>query len=468
MAAPAVHNETQLGRVVAVRSGVVDVAFEGGAPPLYRLLLADRQAGEPVRLEVMIQHGEHTVRCIAATPWHGLARGDAVRDSGGPITVPIGPEVLGRVFNAFGDTIDEGEPLPALRRKAILQAPPSLERQAIGGEQLETGIKAIDLFAPLERGGKAGLFGGAGVGKTVLITELIHHMAARHRGVSLFCGIGERSREAEELIRDIVDAGVMAHTVLLFGQMNEPPGARFRVGHSALTMAEHFRDEAHQDVLLLIDNIFRFVQAGSEVSGLLGQLSSRMGYQPTMASELAELQERITSTSGSGGGAITAVQAVYVPADDFSDPAVVQTFGHLTASVVLSRERAAQGLYPAIDPLRSTSALLAPAAVGERHVALAREARRTLAVYQDLKDLIAMLGLEELSEADQRTVARARRLERYLTQPFVVTEAFTGQAGVSVPLEATLNDVERILRGDFDDTPEEALYMQGDLTGVSA
>jgi F-type H+/Na+-transporting ATPase subunit beta len=468
MVPPFKENQLRLGRVIAVRSGVVDVAFDAEAPPLYQLLLADRKAGEPVRLEVMIQHGERTVRCIAATPWHGLARGDAVRDSGGPITVPIGPEVLGRVFNAFGDTIDEGEPLLAPRRRAILQAPPALDRQAIGGEQLETGIKAIDLFAPLERGGKAGLFGGAGVGKTVLITELIHHMAARHRGVSLFCGIGERSREAEELIRDIVDAGVMGHTVLLFGQMNEPPGARFRVGHSALTMAEYFRDEAHQDVLLLIDNIFRFVQAGSEVSGLLGQLSSRMGYQPTMASELAELQERITSTSGSGGGAITAVQAVYVPADDFSDPAVVQTFGHLTASVVLSRERAAQGLYPAIDPLRSTSALLAPSAVGERHVALAREARRTLAVYQDLKDLIAMLGLEELSEEDQRTVARARRLERYLTQPFVVTEAFTGQAGVSVPLEATLNDVERILRGDFDDTPEEALYMRGDLTEMVA
>ena len=468
MATAVVGKETLLGRVVALRSGVVDVHFDRSAPPISALLLADRNEGEPVRLEVMSQRGEQVVRCVAGTPWHGLARGDAVRDSGGPMTVPIGPEVLGRVFNAFGDTIDAGEPLPALRRKAILQAPPQLERQAIGGEQLETGIKAIDLFAPLERGGKAGLFGGAGVGKTVLITELIHHMAARHRGVSLFCGIGERSREAEELIRDIAEAGVLAHTVLLFGQMNEPPGSRFRVGHSALTMAEYFRDEAHQDVLLLIDNIFRFVQAGSEVSGLLGQLNSRMGYQPTMASELAELQERITSTAGSGGGAITAVQSVYVPADDFSDPAVVQTFGHLTASVVLSRDRAAQGLYPAIDPLRSSSALLMPAAVGERHVALAREARRTLAVYQDLKDLIAMLGLEELSEEDRRTVARARRLERYLTQPFVVTEAFTGQAGVSVPLTATLNDVDRILNGDFDATPEEAFYMRGDLSKVSA
>lgn len=407
MAMSAVTPTSHRGRVVAVRSGVVDVAFTAPPPGLHHLLYAERGVGDAVHLEVMDQQGKLRVRCIAATPWQGLARGDRVRDSGAVLSVPVGPEVLGRVFNVFGETIDQGPLLTGVRRRGILQVPPALERQAVGGELLETGIKAIDLFAPLERGGKAGLFGGAGVGKTVLITELIHHMAARHRGVSLFCGIGERSREAEELIRDIRDAGVLPHTVLLFGQMNEPAGARFRVGHSALTMAEYFRDEAHQDVLLLIDNIFRFVQAGAEVSGLLGRLSSRMGYQPTMASELAQLQERITSTVGSGAGAITAVQAVYVPADDFTDPAVVQTFGHLSASVVLSRERTAQGLYPAIDPLRSNSALLVPAAVGERHVVLAREARRTLAVYQDLKDLIAMLGLEELSEEDQRTVARA-------------------------------------------------------------
>jgi F-type H+/Na+-transporting ATPase subunit beta len=337
-----------------------------------------------------------TVRCVAATTVQGLARGASVRDTGAPLQVPIGPAVLGRVFDVFGETIDEGGALEATGMRSILQPPPPLDAQAVTSDVLETGIKAIDLLAPLERGGKAGLFGGAGVGKTVLITELIHHMASRHHGVSLFCGIGERSREAEELIRDVRDAGVAEHTVLVFGQMNEPPGARFRVGHTALTMAEYFRDEARQDVLLLIDNVFRFVQAGAEVSGLMGRLSSRMGYQPTMATELAELQERITSTAS---GAITAVQAVYVPADDFTDPAVVHAFAHLSASVVLSRDRAAQGLYPAIDPLRSNSAMLTPVAVGERHDRVARSVRRTLAIYDDLKDIIAMLGLEELSDA---------------------------------------------------------------------
>ncbi|MDF1522989.1 MAG: F0F1 ATP synthase subunit beta, partial [Trueperaceae bacterium] len=350
------------GSVVAVRGGVVDVAFERALPPLRQHLRAGPD--EAVRLEVMAQLDAHTVRCIAATSTQGLARGDPARDTGAPLRVPVGPEVLGRVFDVFGEPIDGGGPIATERREAILQRSPTLERQAVTSEVLETGIKAIDVLAPLERGGKAGLFGGAGVGKTVLITELIHHMAARHRGVSLFCGIGERSREAEELVRDVRDAGVLDHAVLVFGQMNEPPGARFRVGHTALTMAEYFRDEAHQDVLLLIDNVFRFVQAGAEVSGLMGRLSSRMGYQPTLATELAELQERIASTAG---GAITSVQAVYVPADDFTDPAVEHTFGHLSATVVLARDRAAQGLYPAIDPLRSASSMLTPAIVGERH-----------------------------------------------------------------------------------------------------
>jgi len=456
-------NDLASGTVTAVRGGVVDVAFDAGLPPLHHLLIAGPEAGPEVRVEVMAQLDARTVRCVAATPVQGLARGDPVVDTGGMLQVPVGHEVLGRVFNVFGEAIDDLGPFHAERRRPILQPPPRLERQAVSSEMLETGIKAIDLLSPLERGGKAGLFGGAGVGKTVLITELIHHMAARHRGVSLFCGIGERSREAEELIRDVRDAGVADDTVLVFGQMNELPGARFRVAHTALTMAEYFRDDARQDVLLLIDNVFRFIQAGAEVSGLMGRLSSQMGYQPTMATELAELQERITSTAAA---AITAVQAVYVPADDFTDPAVVHAFGHLSASVVLSRERAAQGLYPAIDPLRSTSAMLTPVAVGERHERVAREARQTLAVYDDLKDIIAMLGLEELSEDDQRTVGRARRLERYLTQPFYVSEQFTGTPGVAVSLADALDDCERILTDELADVPEGRLYMIGSLEGA--
>jgi F-type H+/Na+-transporting ATPase subunit beta len=452
--------EAPTGTVAAVRGGVVDVTFASGLPPLHHLLTA---GDGDYRFEVMTQLDGRTVRCVAATPTQGLARGDAVADTGAPLQVPVGPEVLGRVFNVFGEAIDDGGPFTPSRTRSILQPPPSLEHQAVSTEVLETGIKAIDVLSPLERGGKAGLFGGAGVGKTVLITEMIHHMAARHRGVSLFCGIGERSREAEELIRDVRDAGVAEHTVLVFGQMNEPPGARFRVGHTALTMAEYFRDDAHQDVLILIDNVFRFIQAGAEVSGLMGRLSSQMGYQPTMATELAELQERITSTSAA---AITAVQAVYVPADDFTDPAVVHTFGHLSASVVLSRDRAAQGLYPAIDPLRSNSSMLTPLAVGERHDRVAREVRQTLAVYDDLKDIIAMLGLEELSETDQRTVNRARRLERYLTQPFYVTEQFTGHEGQAVALDDALADCERILADELADVPEGRLYMIGTLAGA--
>jgi F-type H+-transporting ATPase subunit beta len=446
------------GTVTAVRGGVVDVRFAGELPEVRQLL---RAGGEgDVRMEVMTHLDARTVRCLAATPVHGLARGDAVRDTGAPLQVPVGDGLLGRVVNVFGEPIDGRGDLEGVRTRSLHGTPVALDRQSVTTEVLPTGIKAIDVLAPLERGGKAGLFGGAGVGKTVLITELIHNMAARHRGVSLFCGIGERSREAEELVRDVREAGVADQSVLVFGQMNEPPGARFRVGHTALTMAEWFRDDASRDVLLLIDNIFRFVQAGSEVSGLMGRLSSRMGYQPTLATELAELEERITSTEAA---AITSVQAVYVPADDFTDPAVVHTFGHLSASVVLSRDRAAQGLYPAIDPLRSTSSLLTPATVGARHDRIAREVRETLAVYEDLKDIIAMLGFEELSEDDQRVVNRARRLERYLTQPFYVTEAFTGQQGRAVPLDDALDDCERILADELSEVPESRLYMIGTL-----
>jgi F-type H+-transporting ATPase subunit beta len=366
--------------------------------------------------------------------------------------------MLGRVVNVFGDAIDAGEDLAGGEWRPLYATPVSLAGQGSTSEVFVTGIKAIDLLAPLERGGKAGLFGGAGVGKTVLITELIHNVAGRHRGVTVFCGIGERSREAEELVRDVATAGVRDNTVLVFGQMNEPPGARFRVGHAALTMAEYFRDDARQDVLLLIDNVFRFIQAGSEVSGLLGRLPSRMGYQPTMGTELAELEERICTTKQA---AITSVQAVYVPADDFTDPAITHTFSHLSALIVLSRERASQGFYPAVDPLRSESKMLTPPLVGERHYRVARKVRETLAIHEELKDVIAMLGLEELSREDQRRVHRARRLERFLTQPFFTTEQFTGMEGRMVGLEETLEGCERILNDEFAGHPEKSLYMIG-------
>ncbi|HLT27333.1 MAG TPA: F0F1 ATP synthase subunit beta [Zeimonas sp.] len=441
--------------MTAVRGSVVDVRFSGRLPAVRELLTS--QGGPP--LEVSAHVDSRTARCLAFGITDGLARGMRVEATGAPLTVAVGSGLLGRVIDVFGRPIDGGEPIEGVRRPVYGPTVPLRERP-VRTEVLHTGIKAIDLLAPLERGGKAGLFGGAGVGKTVLISELIHNMAARHSGVSVFCGIGERSREAEEVIRDVRDAGVLGQTVLVFGQMSEPPGPRFRVGHTALTIAEHFRDDERRDVLLLIDNVFRFVQAGMEVSGLLGQLSSQMGYQPTLARDLGELQERIASTRDAS---ITSVQAVYVPADDFTDPAVVHTFSHLSASIVLSRERAAQGLYPAVDPLASTSSLLSPAVTGERHYRLASAVRATLAQYDELKDIIAMLGLEELSESDQRVVSRARRLERYLTQPFHVTEAFTGRAGATVALETLLDDCEAILNDEYEDIAERSLYMIGAL-----
>ncbi len=445
------------GTVVAVRGSIVDVRFDADLPRLYSQL----RAADGVFLEVVEHLDAETVRCIAFNPTQGLARGVSVAHAGHPFLVPVGKQLLGRVFDVFGEAIDrlgkvEAEEWREMHRPAV-----PLSEQATGSEILVTGIKAIDVLAPLERGGKAGLFGGAGVGKMVLITEMIHNMVGRHEGVSIFCGVGERCREAEELYREIRDAGVLDSTVMVFGQMNEPPGARFRAGHAALTMAEYFRDDARQDVLLLIDNIFRFVQAGSEVSGLMGRLPSRLGYQPTLGSELAGLEERIGSTAS---GAITSVQAVYVPADDFTDPAVVHTFGHLSASIVLSRERSSQGLYPAIDPLRSESTMLTPQVVGERHYRVARAVRETLAGYDELKDIIAMLGLEELSTEDQKLVRRARRLERFLTQPFYVTEAFTGREGRIVSLENALEGCERILDDAFAGYPERALYMIGGIT----
>jgi F-type H+-transporting ATPase subunit beta len=452
-----------VGRIAAVQGSVVDVDFAGAVPPLRQALLAGPDDG--VVLEVEMHAGPRTARCIALTPTLGLGRGMAVTDTGRAVEVPVGESVLGRMLNLFGAPLDHRGPLEDVEWRPIRQSPAPLARREARSGLFETGIKAIDLLAPLERGGKAGLFGGAGVGKTVLITEMIHNMVAAYEGVSLFCGIGERCREAEELYRDMQKAGVLDKTIMVFGQMNESPGVRFRVGHAALTIAEYFRDELRRDVLVLIDNIFRFVQAGSEVSGLLGRIPSRVGYQPTLATELAELEERICSTAA---GAMTSIQAVYVPADDFTDPAATHTFAHLSASIVLSRKRMSQGLYPAVDPLRSTSKLLTPGAVSEHHHRVAREVRHILAEYEELKDLIAMLGLEELSERDRATVARARRLERFLTQPFFTTEHFTGRTGRLVSLADTLDGCEQIVRGHLDDAPESAFYMVGAIDEVRA
>jgi len=366
--------------------------------------------------------------------------------------------VLSRMFNVFGQPIDRGPEVTGVEWRPVHQSPPALSSHSTRTEIFETGIKAIDVLVPLERGGKAGLFGGAGVGKTVLLTEMIHNMIGHHEGVSVFCGIGERCREGEELYRDMKKAGVLPNMVMVYGQMNEPPGCRFEVGHAALTMAEYFRDDEHRDVLLLIDNIFRFIQAGSEVSGLMGRLPARLGYQPTMGTELAELEERIANTDA---GAITSIQAVYVPADDFTDPAAVHAFSHLSATIVLSRKRASQGLFPAIDPLASASKMATPGIIGHEHYSLAQHVRRTLAQYEELKDVIAMLGLEQLSQEDRSIVFRARRLERFLTQPFFTTEQFTGMRGRLVGLQDALDGCERILRDEFRDYPESALYMIG-------
>jgi F-type H+-transporting ATPase subunit beta len=456
-----VVNKTNFGKVVSVRGSVIDVEFCECLPEIYTQLRAGED--EQIIIEAVSHLSDEIIRGIALTPTSGLARNSTVVDTGHPLQVPVGKRLLGRMFNVFGDAIDGKEFLSDGEWRSIHQASISLSQQSTKSEILETGIKIIDVLAPLERGGKAGLFGGAGVGKTVLITEMIHNMVSQHSGISLFCGIGERNREAEELYREMQDAGVLDNTVLMFGQMNEPPGARFRVGHAAMTMAEYFRDDARQDVLLLIDNIFRFIQAGQEVSGLMGQLPSRVGYQPTLSTELAELEERISS---SNKGAITSVQAVYVPADDFTDPAAVHTFGHLSASIVLSRKRSSEGFYPAVDPLRSSSKMLTPTIAGKRHYEIAQAVRQTLANYEDLKDIIAMLGIEELSVNDRKTVYRARRLERFLTQPFFSTEQFIGRAGKLVSLSAALDGCERILNDEFSEYPESALYMIGGIDEV--
>ena len=449
-------DEPNQGVVVSVRGSVVEASFEKNLPPINTILRTG--SDEQIVIEVLMQVSARRVRGVALTPVQGLSRGMAITSTGEPLKVPVGPEVLSRMFNVFGEVIDRGPQPEGMEWRSIHHSPPPLARRSTRSEIFETGIKIIDVLMPLERGGKAGLFGGAGVGKTVLLTEMIHNMVEHQEGVSLFCGVGERCREGEELYREMKEAGVLSDMAMVFGQMNESPGSRFRVGHAALTMAEYFRDDEHRDVLLLMDNIFRFIQAGSEVSGLMGQMPSRLGYQPTMGTELAELEERIANTDT---GAITSIQAVYVPADDFTDPAAVHTFSHLSASIVLSRKRAAEGLYPAADPLESRSKMATPSVIGERHYRLAREVRRTLAQYAELKDIIAMLGLEQLSPDDRKVVARARRLERFLTQPFFTTEQFTGQPGKLVSLEDALDGCERILDDEFMDLPESALYMIG-------
>jgi len=448
------------GIVVSVRGSIVDVFFREGLPPLNALLWAG-DGGVPI--EGVAHLDAHRVRAIALSATSGLGRGDPVRTHGTPLTAPVGQTLLGRMFNVFGEPIDGKEKPQNVEFRTIHRNPMALSGRTTRQEVFFSGIKAIDLLVPLERGGKAGLFGGAGVGKTVVITELIHNMVGKHKGMSIFCGIGERCREGEELYREMGEAGVLDNTVLVFGQMNESPGARFRVGHSALTMAEYFRDDLGQDVLLLIDNIFRFIQAGSELSGLLGRLPSRMGYQPTMGTELAELEERISSTSKA---AITSIQAVYVPADDLTDPSAVHTFSHLSASIVLSRKLAGEGFYPAVDHLQSRSNMLQPRVVGQRHYDVAREVRKTLAAYEELKDIIAMLGIDELSGQDRKTVFRARRLERFMTQPFFTTTQFTGRTGRFVAVEDTVSGCERILNDEFSDVPESALYMIGSVADV--
>ena len=449
------------GAVTAVRGSVVDVRFDTRLPFITSVLRTG--ANRQIVIEVRSQLDAHHVRGMALTPTQGLARGMAVADTGLPLQAPVGKNIISRMFDVFGNPIDRLPPPEGVEWRSIYRDPPPLSERSTKSVVFETGIKVIDVLVPLERGGKAGLFGGAGVGKTVLLTEMIHNMLGHRQGVSIFCGIGERCREGEELYQDMKAAGVLKDMVMVYGQMNEPPGNRFRVGQTALTMAEYFRDDEHRDVLLLIDNIFRFIQAGMEVSGLMGQMPSQLGYQPTMSTELSGLEERIANTRA---GAITSIQAVYVPADDLTDPAAVHVFSHLSASLVLSRKRASEGLYPAVDLLQSNSKMATPGIVGDRHYRVAQQIRRTLSRYAELKDVIAMLGLEQLSSEDRKTVARARRLERFLTQPFFATEQFTGIPGKVVSLQDSLDGCERILADEFKDTPERSLYMIGAISEV--
>jgi F-type H+-transporting ATPase subunit beta len=457
----------KVGKIAQVIGPIVDVRFfTEDLPSIYNALkIEDKEKRINLTIEVAQHLGDNIVRCIAMAPTDGLVRGMDVADTGGSITFPVGPETLGRVFNLLGEPIDERGPVNAQKRYPIHRPPPTFEDQETATEIFETGLKVIDLLAPYPKGGKVGLFGGAGVGKTVLIMELIRNVATEHGGVSVFGGIGERTREGNDLWLEMNRSGVIEKTALVFGQMNEPPGSRLRVGLSALTAAEYFRDEKGQDVLLFIDNIFRFVQAGSEVSALLGRMPSAVGYQPTLSNEMGELQERITSTKR---GSITSVQAIYVPADDLTDPAPATTFSHLDATTVLSRQLAELGIYPAVDPLDSTSRILDPRVVGEEHYSVARTVQQILQKYKELQDIIAILGIEELSEEDKLTVTRARKIQRFLSQPFFVAEEFTGATGVYVPLRDTIKGFMEVIEGKHDDLPESAFYMVGTIEDVQA
>ena len=453
--------EKHYGVVVQIIGPVLDIRFsDGHLPDLLNAIEIEREGGEKLVCEVAQQLGDDTVRCIAMSTTDGMVRGVKALDTGAGIKVPVGPETLGRVFNLLGRAIDD-KPQPVTCEKwSIHRDPPSYDEQASTTEMLETGIKVVDLIAPYVKGGKIGLFGGAGVGKTVLIMELINNIAKQHGGISVFAGVGERTREGNDLYNEMMQSGVIKKTALVYGQMNEPPGARMRVALSGLTMAEYFRDREGQDVLLFIDNIFRFTQAGSEVSALLGRMPSAVGYQPTLATEMGALQERITSTKK---GSITSVQAVYVPADDLTDPAPATTFAHLDATTVLDRGIASLGIFPAVDPLESTSNLLTPDIVGQEHYRVAREVQQVLQRYKDLQDIIAIMGMDELSEEDKLVVSRARKIQRFLSQPFTVAEQFTGYQGKYVPVAETVRGFREILEGKHDDLPESAFLFVGTI-----
>jgi F-type H+-transporting ATPase subunit beta len=456
-----------VGKVVQVIGPTVDVAFDPDQlPKIYNAILIEDKARDiHLTVEVALHVGDNIVRCIAMDSTDGLVRGMDAVDTGAPISVPVGEECLGRIFNLTGETIDGKGPVKTDRRMPIHRPAPMFDEQETEKQIFETGIKVVDLLAPYQRGGKVGLFGGAGVGKTVLIQELIRNIATEHGGFSVFAGVGERTREGNDLYREMTESGVIEKTVMVFGQMNEPPGARLRVGLTGVTMAEYFRDERGQDVLFFVDNIFRFTQAGSEVSALLGRMPSAVGYQPTLATEMGALQERITTTKK---GSITSVQAIYVPADDLSDPAPATAFTHLDATTVLERSIAELGIYPAVDPLASTSRILDPQIVGEEHYEVARKVQSILQRYKDLQDIIAILGMDELSEDDKLSVARARRIQRFLSQPFFVAEAFTGTPGKYVKLEDTVRGFKMIVDGELDELPEQAFYMKGGIDEVLA
>ncbi len=460
------------GKVIQITGPVIDVEFPpGDLPAIYNALEIERpktdgdDGDRTLTVEVQQHLGNNWVRAVAMSSTDGLARGLDVRDTGAPITVPVGAPTLGRVFDVLGHPIDGKDPVKSETNLPIHRAPPAFDQMETEAQIFETGIKVIDLIAPFKRGGKVGVFGGAGVGKTVIIQELIRNIAAEHGGYSVFAGVGERSREGNDLLGEMTESGVIDKTVMVFGQMNEPPGARQRVGLTALTMAEYFRDEEGRDILLFIDNIFRFTQAGSEVSALLGRMPSAVGYQPTLATEMGDLQERITSTKK---GSITSLQAIFVPADDYTDPAPATTFGHLDSTIRLERSIVELGIYPAVDPLTSTSTVLDPRVVGQEHFDVAREVQRTLQRYKDLQDIIAILGMDELSEDDKITVTRARRLQRFMSQPFFVGEQFTGRPGAYVELTETVRGFKEILEGKHDPLPEQAFFMAGKIEDVVA